>query len=402
MSMIEPVKIPLDNEVISESLEYLNRWEIDSINRDINDIIKRYEDTGKVGNQAWILVWQSRILRAIEDHGLSVVDEHGANRRINWKKLLPSKSDDFPSHFFEFEVAALLLSFGYDVKFVEARGDARSPDLLVGEDMWIECKRKRDEAEIQTWDREKNDILDAVIEEGMSLDDTIHSFTVTFQGSKQPHEIEEIGNTLRGMIEQNLDVVTCPDYEITRTEQAIDTLDAGTKLQLGKEYFTPGAVDMKMVNFVNEDGEVEGFTAAEIRFDFGENWFYPKKIHQSLEDARSRNLADKQKGVVFVSVPQLYLPDLLRRMTPPYHLAPGSSGRSQLERLDEVVTKRFLNNTETVNAVCLLVNTFTRDIAYSPLVLYWQNTDCRHPDEGFVDTLDRMSKSYYGYLLANS
>jgi hypothetical protein len=204
------------------------------------------------------------------------------------------------------------------------------------------------------------------------------------------------------MIDSGLDVVDHQGHKIERTGESLQLSDDGTKLNIGREYHTPGSVDTRIVNYVNDDGEVEGFTGAEVRFKFDEDWFYPEKIREPLRKARSQNLSEKDKGSVFISVPQLYLPELLERSTPEDDLAPDSGPKTQVERLNEVITKRFLNQTETVNTVCMIIPTLTKDVGYFPQIQYWENIDCKCPDPDFTDSVERMSKSYYGYLLANS
>lgn len=399
--MIEPVEIPIDGDELREALDYLHQWNLEEIHREINEVVEKYKESGNIDPQAWILVWRSRVLKLLEKHELGVVDEVGNPLTVSWREIVTDDRGNFESHFFEFEVAALLLSFGYEVSFVEESGDRPAPDLLVNGDMWVECKRKGVEPETKTWVREKQNILDDVIEEGMELDDTFHSFVISFQGSKGPEEISDLAYTLREMIDNNLDTVAHQGHKIARTGKSLQLSNDGTKLNIGGEYHTPGSIDTRIVNYVDDDGEVEGYTGAEVRFKFDEEWFYPEKIHRPLQKARSQNLSEKDKGTIFISVPQLYLPELLNRSTPEEDLAPDSEPKTQVERLNEVVTKRFLNATESVNAVCMIVPILTKDVAYSPLIQYWENKDCRCTDSDFIDSLDSMSKSYYGYLLAN-
>lgn len=394
--------MPIDGEELREALDYLYHWNIEQIHREINEVIEKYKKSGNMDPQAWILVWRSRVLKTLERHELDVVDEVGDQSTVSWREIVTEDRGNFESHFFEFEVAALLLSFGHQVSFVEESGDRPGPDLLVDRNMWVECKRKGVEPETETWVREKQNILDDVIEEGMELDDTLHSFVISFQDSKGPEEISDLASTLREMIDNDLDVVEHQGHKIERTGESLQFSDDGTKLNIGREYHTPGSVDTRIVNYVNDDGEVEGFTGAEVRFKFDEDWFYPEKIRQPLRKARSQNLSEKDKGIIFISVPQLYLPEILDRPTPKEDLAPDSKPKTQVERLNGVVTKRFLNTTESVNAVCVIIPTFTNNVSYSPLIQYWKNLECRCPDPNFIDSLERMSKSYYGYLLANS
>lgn len=394
--------MPIDGEVLRGALDYLRQWNIEQINREINEVTEKYKKSGNIDPQAWILVWRSRVLKILERHELDVVDEIEDQSTVSWREIVTDDRGDFEGHFFEFEVAALLLSFGHEVSFVEESGNRPAPDLLVDGDMWVECKRKGIESETEAWLREKQNILDDVIQEGMELDDTLHSFVISFQGSKGSEEVSDLASTLREMIDSGLDVVDHQGHKIERTGESLQLSDDGTKLNIGREYHTPGSVDTRIVNYVNDDGEVEGFTGAEVRFKFDEDWFYPEKIREPLRKARSQNLSEKDKGSVFISVPQLYLPELLERSTPEDDLAPGSGPKTQVERLNEVITKRFLNQTETVNTVCMVIPTLTKDVGYFPQIQYWENIDCKCPDSDFTDSVERMSKSYYGYLLANS
>lgn len=134
-----------------------------------------------------------------------------------------------------------------------------------------------------------------------------------------------------------------------------------------------------------------------MRFNFDEDWFCSEKIRQPLLKATSQNFSERHKGPVFISVPEL-----LERSTPDVDLASGSDPKTQVERVNEIITKRFLNCTDTVNTVCMITPTLTREVGYFPQMQYWENIDCECRDPDFTDSVERMCKSHYGYLLANS
>jgi hypothetical protein len=292
-----------------------------------------------------------------------------------------------------------------DVAFVHGSGEANAPDLLVDDDIWVECKMRQLERDGRKWSQIKDELLDTVVSPDLQADNTIHSFTVTFTDSLDQDDIDELSDTLLRMIENDDTTSEHEQYTVTRTSQSISLSEIEQTLQVDPAFQTdPHGRNLQISAYVDENEEITEYVGAEIQFEFDEDWYYPKKIRSRVKEATSKNLSDKEKSAVFVGVPPAYLNTMVDRQTPVEHRAPDakSNAISQFERLDEEIRYRILNQSQSLNIVCLYSSGILNKIAYCPLIQYWENEECRHPNhDALSDALLEIHRSYTGYLRAN-
>jgi uncharacterized protein (UPF0147 family) len=399
--MIDPVDVPLNRNTVEQSVQYITSLELGLLDDNIRTVEQQISK-GEMGPEAWQIVWQARLFRCLDDQGLLVVDEFGNKTGQTWHDVVTDHRGFIESLIFEMEIAALLTAFDKDVAFVHGSGETKAPDLLVDGDLWVECKMRQLEKDVRRWDQIKDKLLDEVITPNVKATNVIHSFTVSFTEPFDRDNIDSLQMALRQMIDQEESRLDQDQYTISRSIQSITLAQAKQILQIDPEFHTdPHGRKTKISVYANDNGDITEFVGAEIQFELVNDWYYPKKIRNRVKEAANKNLASKEKSAVFVGIPPAYLNTMVERNTPVANRSPDSkfTSISQLERLDEEIRFRILNQSQTLNIICLYFSGVLNQIAYCPLIQYWENKDCHQPDhEEFAEALKRIQRTYLGHL----
>ncbi len=407
--MIDPVDVPIEWSEICDTLHYFSDYE----NKVLNEKVEEVKD--KVSNDntdylLWDLVWKKRILRTLERNGLEIINEQKEKVDRYWKDILnKTRKEEFHSLFFELEIAALLSSFGVDVSFVYGSGERNAPDLLVNDDLWIECKKRKREKQTEKWIKYRKSILDNVVNkevvQDLGLDNKVHSFTLKFSRKIGPQDIDEISIKIIDMIKNNKSIFRGSDFLLKRTKKSVDLNRERGEIELDSEFSTRthGSYFSAQIK-ADENRNPVGYLGVELRYDFPDEhdmfdkWFYPDKLENRIKKGAKKNLSNKEKSAIFIGIPSMYIQEMVERQTPEEKLAPGSSNINQLERFGERVKVSILDPSETINFVNLYSTGIINRKVHLPIISSWGNNSCKYPDPQFSNKLEEIGKMYHGYL----